>query len=144
MIALKIILFSLIVTCLSYAQNINLITDTLNLKPDSLILIEQKRSDIDTIVFAESKDSISFNIKNKRMLIYGNGQIKYRLTEIKSGFIKINFDRNEINAEGIKNDSTNKLEQTPILTEGSDSYKGIKMRYNFKTQRGSISLAQTE
>ena len=111
---------------------------------DSLLKPEPKKYDIDTIVFAEAKDSIFFNIRDKKMFIFGNGELKYRQTEIKSGFIKINFDKNDIEAEGIKNDSTGKIEQTPVLSEAAESYSGIKMKYNFKTQRGTIFSAQTE
>lgn len=111
---------------------------------DSLLKPEPKKYDIDTIVFAEAKDSIFFNIKNKKMLLFGNSHLKYRFTEIKSGLIKINFENNDIEAEGIKNDSTQKLEQTPVMNEGADVYSGIKMKYNFKTKGGFISLAQTQ
>lgn len=111
---------------------------------DTLLKAEPKKYDVDTVVFAEAKDSIFFNIKDKKMLLFGNSHLKYRQTEIKSGFIKINFDKNDIEAEGIKNDSTQKIEQTPVMNEGAESYSGIKMKYNFKTKRGLISLAQTK
>lgn len=128
---------------LSIAQTDTSIINNSSTK-DTLQKSSTKKSDIDTVVFSEAKDSIFFNIKGKKMFIYNNGHLKYRQTEIKSGFIKINFDKNDIEAEGIKNDSTGKIEQTPVLSEGPETYSGIKMRYNFKTQRGTISFAQTE
>lgn len=123
-------------------QTIN--PDTISSKIDTIKENKSKKSDIDTVVFAEAKDSILFNIKDKNMLIYGKGQIKYRQTEITSGKIKINFVSSDIDAYGIKNDTTEKVEQSPVLKEGSESYSGLKMKYNFKSRRGSISSATTQ
>lgn len=141
---LKTVLFiwSFVIS-ISFAQNDTTIVKESSII-DTILKPATKKSDIDTTVFAEAKDSIFFNIRDKKMFIFGSGQLKYRQTEIKSGFIKINFDKNDIEAEGIKNDSTGKFEQTPILSEGPETYSGTKMRYNFKTQRGTISFAQTE
>ncbi len=142
---IKIIAF-IIFSLYSFPQ----VKDTISIKDTSDIISslnqkqDKRKSDIDTIVFAEARDSIHFKIKDKMMLIFGQGEIKYRQTEIKSGIIEINFDNNEIFAEGIKDDSLGKIIQTPVLIEGTESYSGTRMKYNFKTQRGSISIAETE
>ncbi|MCA2005456.1 MAG: LPS-assembly protein LptD, partial [Ignavibacterium sp.] len=47
-------------------------------------------------------------------------------------------------ATGIKNDSLAQYLETPILAEAGETYKGNRMKYNFKTQQGIISFAQTE
>ena len=64
-----------------------------------------KTFDVDTTVFASSKDSLIFLVKNKKMKIYGEGNINYKTTEIKSANIFIDFSSNEIDAEGIPSDS---------------------------------------
>lgn len=52
------------------------------------------------------------------MKIYGEGNINYKSTEIKSANIFIDFDRNEIDAEGILSDSSSEIiTGTPILKE---------------------------
>lgn len=111
---------------------------------DTTTLISPKKYDVDTTVYAEAKDSIFFKIKEKKMLIYGNGNLKYKQTEIKSGRIEIDFENSIIDAYGIKDDSLNKYVDTPVLAEAGEVYKGNRMKYNFKTQQGVISFAQTE
>lgn len=111
---------------------------------DTLIAFQPRKYDVDTTVFAEAKDSIFFKIKEKKMFIFGNGNLKYKQTEIRSGSIEIDFDKSIIIATGIRNDSLNKYEETPVLSEAGETYKGNRMKYNFKTQQGVISFAQTE
>ncbi|MFZ1517124.1 MAG: putative LPS assembly protein LptD [Ignavibacteriaceae bacterium] len=104
-----------------------------------------KTYDVDTTVFASSKDSLIFFVKEKKMKIYGEGNINYKSTEIKSANIFIDFDRNEIDAEGILSDSSSEIiTGTPILKEGAEVYKGKTMTYNFKTGRGLLSQVKTE
>ncbi len=106
---------------------------------------EGKTFDVDTTVFASSKDSLIFLVKNKKMKIYGEGNISYKTTEIKSANIFIDFNNNEIDAEGIPSDSLPAiLIGTPILKEGSEVYEGKTMKYNFKSGRGLLSLVKTE
>ncbi len=123
----------------------SILADTLAV--DSAMIADslKKDSDIDAVVFAQASDSLSFDVTGKKMLVYGNGSIKYKKSELESGKILANFVTNELEAEGIKDTSDTtgtKLAQTPVLTEGSQQYEGKRLRYNFKTQRGFISLAR--
>jgi LptD protein len=125
-----------------------LISDSLSI-PDSLNIadsLQQKSSDdIDAIVFANAKDSLMFDVKNKEVYLYGEGNIKYKKTELKSGNIKVNFETSELEAIG-KKDTTDSLNvkyvETPVLVEASDTYEGSTIKYNFKTQQGFITLAK--
>lgn len=146
-----------------YAQNIDAIlsdslftfssdsltfSDSLNI-PDSLNIsdsLKQKTSDdLDAIVFANAKDSLIFNVKAKEMYLYGQGDIKYKETELQSGNIKVNFETSNLEAIGREDfsDSANvTIVETPVLKEASDTYEGTSIKYNFKTQKGFISLAK--
>nr|MBP9120341.1 hypothetical protein [Ignavibacterium sp.] len=107
--------------------------------------LKGKTYDVDTTVFASSKDSLIFLVKKKKMNIYGEGSINYKSTEIKSENIFIDFNSNEINAEGIPSDSIpDNLIGTPILKEGAEVYEGKTMTYNFKSGRGLLSMVKTE
>jgi lipopolysaccharide assembly outer membrane protein LptD (OstA) len=128
-------------------------TDTLNspalnlIPSDSTQAPAQKKGsyDVDTTVFASSKDSLIFLVKEKKMKIFGSGQISYKQTEIKSANIEIDFDKSVILATGIPSDSVEgKFVGLPILKEGTETYEGNSMKYNFKTGGGIISAAQTE
>ncbi len=123
-----------------------IIPDSLSIKHDSLQVEKPKGKtyDVDTTVFATSKDSLIFFVKEKKMKIYGEGNINYKQTEIKSANIFIDFNSNYIDAAGIPSDTAkNKLAGTPVLKEGAEVYEGETMKYNFKTGQGLISLAQT-
>ncbi len=121
--------------------------DSIFTKQDSLIVDKPKGKtyDVDTTVFASSKDSLIFFVKQKKMNIYGEGNINYKQTEIKSANIFIDFNSNYIDAVGIPSDTAkNKLIGAPVLKEGAEVYEGETMKYNFKTGQGLISFAKTK
>ena len=145
----SVILFFFTIS-ISFAQQ----EDSLSVIPDLLksaqidTLSEKTRvtrSDIDTIVYSSASDSLIFFIKEKKMNIYGDGKIDYKQMEITSANILINFETHIINAEGKHEDSlSGKLIDTPVLSEGGESYEAKIMSYNFKTGRGTMSAANTE
>jgi lipopolysaccharide export system protein LptA len=119
------------------------LTTSLN---DSVKTAEQKKkSDIDTVVYASGTDSLFFFVKEKKMSIYGDAKIDYKKSEIKSANIFLDFTKFEIDANGVPKDSTSdELIGTPVLSEDGETYKGKRMKYNFKTGQGSLSAADTE
>jgi lipopolysaccharide assembly outer membrane protein LptD (OstA) len=133
-----------------YCQNADTLStvnaDTLaSTVPDSLS--KNKNNDIDDVVFASSSDSLFFDIRNKKMFVYGSGKLKYKETELNSGLINVNFQTNDLEAFGVKDtaDTTwKKLMDTPVLTEAGETYNGNSIKYNFKTQRGFISVAKND
>jgi lipopolysaccharide assembly outer membrane protein LptD (OstA) len=105
----------------------------------------QKKSDIDTVVYASGSDSLFFFVKEKKMSIYGEGKINYRKSEIKSANIFLDFTKFEIEAIGVPSDSAStEFIGTPVLSEDGEVYEGKRMKYNFKTGQGSLSAADTE
>lgn len=124
--------------------------DTINSSIDTTFKDTSKtkrKFDVDAVVYASSSDSIVFDIQSKKMFIYGNGQLKYKDTDLKSGKIFIDYNSNELEAFGIPDTSDTakiKIKQTPVLREGTETYEGTQLKYNFKTQRGFISLAKNQ
>ena len=124
--------------------------------PDSLKIANQnsslsdstkitKRKDIDAVVSAASQDSLIYDVRKKKMYLFNKGELKYKLTDLKSGKIFVDYDKNELEAFGIEDTADTakvKLTQTPVLAEGKDIYEGSRIKYNFKTQQGFISLAK--
>lgn len=102
-------------------------------------------ADIDAVIFASAVDSIAFDLSEKKMFVYGTGELKYKETNLTGGKIDINFRTSEIAAEGVV-DSSDTLGsgfiETPVLTEAGEVYEGTKLKYNFKTQQGLISAAK--
>ena len=121
------------------------ISDTLQSAQIDSIASQRAKSDLDTVVYSSASDSLVFFVKDKKMYIYGDGKIEYRRMSIKSANILIDFEKNELKASGEQSDSTGeKIINTPVLTEAGESYKGKGMIYNFKTQQGVMSAANTE
>ena len=124
--------------------------DSLYLAPaDSLATpdtaAKKKSNDIDTVIFASSSDSLFFFINKKRMDLYGNSNLKYQDTELKSAEISVNFTTDDIFAYGVPNDSVpGTFKNTPVLSQGGEVYDGQSMIYNFKTTRGYITSAKTK
>ncbi|MDY0080351.1 MAG: putative LPS assembly protein LptD [Ignavibacteriaceae bacterium] len=115
--------------------------DSLTVMADSV----EEKSDIDSVIYASSVDSIIFFINNKKMDIYRSGYLKYKDTELKSGIINVDFGTSSIEAFGRESDTTEgKLDELPVMLDKGDEYKGNMMRYNFKTQRGYITYAKTK
>jgi lipopolysaccharide assembly outer membrane protein LptD (OstA) len=146
-----LVIFTLLLTTKETFSQQN---DSLFISPDSIqnisdsLQVEKpkgKTYDVDTTVYASSKDSLIFFVKDKKMKIYGEANINYKQTEIKSANIFIDFNSNDIDAEGIPSDSLpENLVGTPILREGTEVYEGKTMKYNFKSGRGLLSLVKTE
>jgi lipopolysaccharide assembly outer membrane protein LptD (OstA) len=119
-------------------------------QPDSLqadTSKTKKKYDVDAVVAATAQDSLIFHVKNKKMFLFGSGELKYKQTDLKSGKIFVDYDRNELEAFGFVDTSDTakvKNKQTPVLAEGGDVYEGSRIKYNFKTQTGFISLAKNK
>ena len=104
---------------------------------------KKKTYDVDSVIYSSASDSLIFFVNKKKMDIYGNGEVKYKQTDLKSAKIFVDFNTNNIEAIGIPSDSLpSKLQGTPILNEGGEEYTGQRMIYNFKTSRGFIHLQE--
>jgi lipopolysaccharide assembly outer membrane protein LptD (OstA) len=105
----------------------------------------KKTTQVDTVIYSSSSDSLIFYVHERKMNIFGNSELKYKNTELKSAKMYIDFNSREIQAEGVPSDSLpGKMEHTPELTEGGEAYAGNSMTYNFETGQGYISYATTE
>lgn len=120
-----------------------------NISSDSLAVKDStsKKYDVDAVVFANATDSVTFDVQNKSMILFGKGDITYKNTNLKSAKISVDFDKNLLDAVGIV-DSTDsngvRLIDTPVLKEGDENYEGTSLKYNFKNQSGFISMAKNE
>ena len=149
-----IVFFIFIITANIFAQNLdqnlgqNAADSILTIISDSSQVIDslknQSRDDLDAIVYANASDSLSFDVKNKTMHLYGDGNIKYKTTELKSADISIDFETSNLYAIGVEDTSgiDGGLIGTPVLSEVSDTYEGTEIKYNFQTQQGFISMAK--
>ena len=137
-----------------FAQNNNqdstkAVDSLLTAFPDSLVTKDTTAAhetyDVDTVIYASATDSLFFFINQKKMDLYGKGNLRYKGTDLKSADISVNFANSNVHAEGVPSDTLpGKYDDTPVLTEDGEVYDGFKMTYNFKTSRGLISSAGTK
>jgi lipopolysaccharide assembly outer membrane protein LptD (OstA) len=130
-----------------YAQQDTTVAEPFNLLSDTVTVIDTlaRRFDVDTVIYASSSDSLIFYINKKMMYLYGNSELQYKDTDLKSANIFVDFETSNIEATGNPSDTARRgYTGTPILVEGGEKYEGIRMKYNFRTQRGHISSAGTE
>jgi lipopolysaccharide assembly outer membrane protein LptD (OstA) len=113
---------------------------TLSGKTDTSIV----KSDIDTIVSYEGKDSIIYDIPNRTTTLYGSSKISFRNWKIEAEIIKIYWNTYKLIAKGIPDpkDST-KYVGLPNFWEGNENYKGFEVEYNFKNKSGVIKHGET-
>jgi lipopolysaccharide assembly outer membrane protein LptD (OstA) len=145
-IALSFLLLS--ISSSQTKDTLSLSTDTTAAATDSLM---QDSGGIDSVVTYTAADSIVFTFADKRMKIFGKGDIRFKDLSLKSERIDVNWNSNDLESYGVldsaKAEKTDSLKErytgTPVMVEGADTYKGWKISYNFKTQKGRVTLGET-
>lgn len=109
---------------------------TLSDKVDSLAKLP--RGDIKTTVAYNAKDSITIDMFTKNVKIYGSGIIDYKPIALDAQEITINWEENYMQANGVA-DSTGRVQGKPIFKNGSEVYETNEIKYNFKSEKASIT-----
>lgn len=102
------------------------------------IRYNQPIGDIVTTINYSARDSIYFEIKKQKVLMYGNANIDYGDINLEADKIEINWIQHTIDADYTA-DSTGRKIGKPIFTEKGQSYETDEMTYNFQTRRAYIS-----
>jgi lipopolysaccharide assembly outer membrane protein LptD (OstA) len=120
--------------------------DTIRAAGDTLKVVETT-SGVDSVVVYSAADSIVYSLYNRTMYLYGKGDIKYRELGLKAENIDINWDTSILTARGVADTSDTTHSHfigQPVLIDGSDTYNGSTVTYDFKTKKGKIDLGKTE
>jgi len=112
-------------------------------EPDSLYA-----DDIQEELKAKAKDSIVFYPKLKTIILYNKAEVETKnevgsVIKLTAGKIEINEESNTAFAEGIK-DSSGKVLDTPVFTDGTNTIEAEKLAYNIQTNKGKIWNAYTK
>ena len=113
---------------------------------DSLEKIEETDSlnrpaasgDFTAIVTYSATDSIKYDFKTQKIILYNKAEIDYTNINLKSNNITLDWNTNELTAIGLE-DSLGKLTETPVFKQGIEEYKAKKIRYNFVSERAVVS-----
>lgn len=124
--------------------------------PDSLVAVDTVRCDtapmpkepsafLDAPIYGNNSDSLVYDVRNKLVYIYNEGDITYQKNNLKADFMRIDMETKLIYAYG-KADS---LDGQPIVTkpeysDGSESYQMDTITYNLDSQKAKIKGVATQ
>ncbi len=119
------------------------VSDRFRLSTDSVYSTPTKPGLLSDLIDYTAEDSIIGSIAEGVIHLYNKAYTAYQNITLKAGYIRINFNTNELYAEGLA-DSTGKTQQKPIFTEDGKAYRADVMRYNFDTKRAHIQKVITQ
>ena len=102
--------------------------------PDSL----KKNNDLQTTVVYSSKDSTVMDTKNQVVYLYGDAKVTYGDVVLSADFIKLNWDKSEVFAQGTKDTVAQKTIGKPVFKQGGEPYDADEIKYNFKSRKAII------
>ena len=107
--------------------------------------IPKADSDVDAVINYTAKDSLVYDLKNKKVYLYNEAILTYKDLKLDAGRISIDEDTQILEAYGIPDSLIpGKFIQSPLMFQGSTKYEGAKLLYNFKTQQGNVSMGFSE
>jgi hypothetical protein len=103
-------------------------------------------SGIDTVINYSAKDSIVYSMRTRFMDLYGKSELQYQTLGLKAEQTNVNWNTMTLSATGVpdSSDKTGKKQiGPPVMKDGSETYHGNEIRYNFRTKKGKINVAET-
>ena len=86
---------------------------------------------LDDVVTSKTTDSLVYDLRNKTVYLYNEGDVTFQDMNLKADFMRINMDTKEIYAYGKPDSVDGKAVTThPVFTEGSASYTMDTITYN--------------
>ncbi|MEL7222919.1 MAG: putative LPS assembly protein LptD, partial [Bacteroidota bacterium] len=140
-----------IFSSLSAQDSLLVVADTLQVdtfRQDSTLKVNLgvpiSKDSLDAAVDYNAVDSMKIDAVRQKFLLYGNAFVSYGNITLRAAFIELNWDKSEVLAQGVRNDTTGVLEGIPEFTEGESVFNANRMRYNFETRKGIVYDAITE
>lgn len=104
--------------------------------------VEFSESALDAAIDYSARDSMRIDAKNKKIFLFGGGDITYTGINLKADFIEFDWGNNIVTASGLT-DTTGRTTGKPVFTDGTETFNAGRIRYNFKTQKGLITDASS-
>ena len=126
----------------------SLVTDSLaadTMRRDSVKKPRPAGAFLDDPISGKNTDSLVYDVRNKLVYIYNQGDVTYQNSNLKADFMRIDMNSKLVHAYG-KPDS---LEGKPIVTkpefsDGSASYQMDTITYNLDTKKAKIKGVATQ
>ncbi len=133
------VIFILLVGKITIAQP----PDTLKTADKDTIVQKTQKSDLDAPVFSKSADSSVIDLKNNKMILVGNAEIKYKDVSVSADYMEFDFGKKEILAKPIV-DSVGHVLGKPHFKDENDEFDADEIRYNFDTKKGIVKNVRTK
>ncbi len=98
---------------------------------------------LDDKIRYNAKDYVRIEQKKKLITLYNKAELYHTDTELKSGIIILNYEKDEVLAGRIK-DSLGKLSQFPNFKQGENVVEPDSLRFNFKSKKALIWNSRTD
>ena len=118
--------------------------DTLEIQVDTTATT-QKKASIDRIISGKAKDSLYYDMRNKKVYMYEESQVTYDNMTLSADFVNIDLDKKNIYAFG-KTDTVNGVATVtrPSFTQSGSTLNMDTITYNIETQRAKIKGIATQ
>ncbi len=104
--------------------------------------VKIEKEQIDDIVRSKA-DNIRNEVPKKMSYLNQNAEVSYQDMKINADYIQIDWDKGLIFARG-KVDSTGKITEPAVATQGGKKYEYSEFNYNYKTKQAIAYNARTE
>ncbi len=124
-------------------------SDTLRLadtvRRDTVKAPKEPSAFLDKPIFGKNSDSLVYDVRNKLVYIYNEGDITYEKNNLKADFMRIDMNSKQVYAYG-KPDSLDgrPIVTKPEFTEGSASYQMDTITYNLDSKKAKIKGVATQ
>ena len=100
----------------------------------------RKKSFLDDIISGKNQDSLYYDVRNRTVYIYNQGDINYQNMNLKGDFMRVNMDEKIIYAHGKRDTIDGKPTVTnPTFTEGAaNPYTMDTITYNIGSKKAKI------
>ena len=106
----------------------------------------RKKSFLDDIISGKNQDSLYYDVRNRTVYIYNQGDINYQNMNLKGDFMRVNMDEKIIYAHGKRDTIDGKPTVTnPTFTEGAaNPYTMDTITYNLDSKKAKIKGVATQ
>ena len=117
-----------------------------SLRADSLVTdtLASTASDLEAEVLYSAEDSTISDIVKRQVHLYGQAKVTYGKIKLEANYIRLDWVKNEVFAQGTYDSTSKKMVGLPVLQDGPESYDTRELRYNFKTKKGFIKGVVTQ
>lgn len=98
---------------------------------------------LDAVVQYQASDSILYDISGEKIYLFGKAVVTYKDIKLTASSIEFDWRNNTVTAYAAT-DSTGRLTERAVFTEGQQSFRSSKLMYNFETKKGKIFNLVTE